>query len=340
MRRLLVLVASLFLMACASPVVNSGYIKVTGEGSTLDEAKKNGFVKAIEIQIGVLILSERESNKYSLLRNDILAYSSGYVDDFKIVSHYYANNQHVVALEVKVASSKLSQRLLGGGTSVGDVDGARHATQYDSYLNTKASGDRLLSTILDDYPARAYHIKQWPHQFKVDAQRNGVLVVPYEMGWNYNYITSFNEAMSVLEEDKRWYGKSYGKVIVASMDPKSALSWVLIGKVNEFKFNDLSLIDNIGETLDSKHVMIYVKVSDSYGNIIYHECRKTNDYNNGTQFYKRDRLFVQINGTTKDTGVVEVTINPNSPLHNALQYSHRVELSAITYNNCLSKNLR
>ncbi len=327
-------------MACASPAVNSGYVKVTGEGSSLEEAKKNGFVKAIEIQIGVLILSERESNKYSLLRNDILAYSSGYVDDFKIVSHHYANNQHVVALEVKVASSKLSQRLLGGGTSVGDVDGARHATQYESYLNTKASGDALLSAILNDYPARAYYIKQWPHQFKVDAQRNGVLVVPYEMGWNFNYLTSFNEAMSVLEEDKRWYGQSYGKVIVDVMDPNSALSWVLISKRNEYKFNDLSLVNKLGETLDAKYVMIYVKVSDSYGNIIYHECRRTNDYNNGTQFYKWDRLSVQINGNTKDTGAVEITIHPNSPLHQALQYSHRVELSAITYNNCLSKNLR
>jgi hypothetical protein len=61
-------------------------IRSTGVGSSFDEAKESAFKQAIENRIGVLVLSDREVQSYKLLKDEILTYSAGYVDDYVVVS--------------------------------------------------------------------------------------------------------------------------------------------------------------------------------------------------------------------------------------------------------------
>jgi hypothetical protein len=72
------------LLWLVAPFANA--LQVSGEGATLEEAKLNAFRTAIEFAAGSVVVSERESHNYKLVRNEILVYSAGYVTDYKIIS--------------------------------------------------------------------------------------------------------------------------------------------------------------------------------------------------------------------------------------------------------------
>ena len=78
----------LFLTACASTGVEktSGtvgyspeYTRALGTGKTIDEAKTNAFNVAIEIVVGSVVITERQSNNNQLIRDEIIRASSKFV---------------------------------------------------------------------------------------------------------------------------------------------------------------------------------------------------------------------------------------------------------------------
>ena len=109
--RWLLLVACLMLSACATTNKNT-YIRTSGTGANFELAKQNAFREAIQIKVGALVLSERESNAYKLVKDDILVYSAGYVEDFKVISTTNINKNVVVTMDVMVSSSKIADSIL------------------------------------------------------------------------------------------------------------------------------------------------------------------------------------------------------------------------------------
>jgi predicted RNase H-like HicB family nuclease len=72
------------LLCLVAPLANA--LQVSGQGATFEEAKQNAFRTAIEFTVGSVVTSERESNNYKLVKDEILVYSAGYVTDYKIIS--------------------------------------------------------------------------------------------------------------------------------------------------------------------------------------------------------------------------------------------------------------
>ena len=102
---LLVILTTLSL-AYANPV------RVIGIGKSLDEAKQNALKMAVQYRAGIVLLSDRESRNLELVKNEISAYSAGYVDYFSIISQKIVNGNYEIILDVFVSDSRISQRLL------------------------------------------------------------------------------------------------------------------------------------------------------------------------------------------------------------------------------------
>jgi hypothetical protein len=83
----------------------SFYIQVEAQGANDNEARRNGFVLAVDQAVGTLILSERESDKKQLIKNDVYNYSSGYVTDYKILSKSTRGNNSVMVMDIWVSHS-------------------------------------------------------------------------------------------------------------------------------------------------------------------------------------------------------------------------------------------
>ncbi len=135
--RILLLTVCFILTACASTPKFDNYIRTTGIGHTYEEAKNNAFKEAIEYQVGVVIASERESYNEKLVKNEILAYSSAFVDEYKIISQQNIGNKVQLVIDVKLSLLRLSDRILSKGKDSKNLDGAKHDNQYKSFLENK-----------------------------------------------------------------------------------------------------------------------------------------------------------------------------------------------------------
>jgi len=111
----------------------SFYIQVEAQGVNDNEARHNGFVLAVDQAVGTLILSERESDKKQLIKNDVYNYSSGYVTDYKILSKSTRGNNSVLVMDVWVSNLKFIS--ISKKFKIVYCNAKRFIRQLDQYQN-------------------------------------------------------------------------------------------------------------------------------------------------------------------------------------------------------------
>lgn len=328
----LLLVACLFLTACASTKTNS-YIRTTGEASSVQQAQELAFREAIQIKVGAVVVSERESNIHKILRDDVSLYSAGYVEDFKIVSTERTGGKVRVTVDVLVSDSVLMNQYTNTGKDSKFINGERDSARLGSFMEHKRQADRLIKSVMQSYPKTAFTIKQYPYTVQVDSNRNGLLTVPYEMHWNKDFIKSFNEAMQHTLDNK--YGileKSPANVITMTKFSDDTV----LGTKKHFKFNDVVLLNNIKDQMTgSKEVRIMLRVTDASGKPIHVNCwvpRSVNGSKNS--FYGiGEPSQLTIYGNESERGHLTVVIPSN--LTSLLGRANSVELSVVAQQSCV-----
>jgi hypothetical protein len=334
--RILLLAVCFILTACASTSKSDNYIRSTGLGNTYEEAKHNAFKEAIEYQVGVVIASERESYNEKLIKNEILAYSSAFVDEYKIISQQNIGNKVQVIVDVKLSLLRLSDRILSKGKDSKNLDGSKHDNQYKSFLENKQNGDKILASILNDYPRRAYDVKQSDYVVKIDTYRNLTLTIPYELNWNPNYIASFHDAIRLVSDGKPslWTSEKG----FAQQYP----STVRIGS-EKYYFNEFVITNKILDSImDWNEVRINMEIKDFNNRTHYSECfvpkqlhSRTGDYYN-INYIKT--INVGINAKASERSVIEMKIQNNSKLANIMYNLSKIELSVVPKKVCVKNN--
>ena len=176
------------------------YIEVESRAPTFEQAKQEGFRLAAEYAVGNLILSESESRNSRLVRDDITTYSSAYVDRFKITKREDVSGGVILNMQVWVAHSAIANRLLNQSTVAGNIDGERVATQISTITQTRQTADKVLSTVLNDFPKRAFDIKLDTTKIVYTNQRTGQLYIGFFISWNRTFINSLSETLTVINQ--------------------------------------------------------------------------------------------------------------------------------------------
>ena len=329
----------LFLLICFTQTANAFFssnepIRVEVSGSNHQHAKQNAFRKAVEQKLGAVVLSERESQNSQLARNEVLVYSAGYVDKFSIVSEWYDNGRVRMVVDVWVAESKLADRLLSNPNSIKPFDGGRHSTQYDSYMDERKRGDSMTKMVMDDYPYRAFDIKQAPYQLKLDPRRNLVLIVPFELKWNPNFISSFNEMLSTLEE-KKWYNPSRSSGTVTVM-AKSPTDYVL-GSKNNYRFNDSTRVELLKQAMTGRNeIRLLLRISSLNSNRSFVHCYYPDFVTGkGKVFYKLgDPGHILISGNDVEKNSVSISFPYSPELASQLEGTLEIELRVVAEKDC------
>lgn len=307
------------------PLANA--IQVSGEGSTFEEAKLNAFKTAIEFEAGTIVVSEREANNYKLSKNDILVYSSAYISNFKIINTFKINNQVHVVLDVDVASNKIAERILGVGSKPAIVDNRYHV-QYQSYLNSKKNGDLILSQLLRDYPSKAFSITQGTHKLAVDVYRAGILEIPFEFRWNYNYVASLSDTLNVLQDGSNGlFATSPGNITVMVKDPKD----FIFGKKTVYKFNDVVINQALKDTFLNNPPRIQVKIT-GHNQIVYKNCYIPDSFAGKLPGFFNAGNDLILYGNQVEKNIIKIELN-NMPT--LLRDAERIELSVVAHENCL-----
>ena len=318
----ILLAVMLALTACASTTEavrtssdspDAGVIRVLGTGSTKEEAKNNGFNTAIEIAVGSALLSQKQVRNDKLVRDEIVKYSAGYVDDYKIIDETKTSGGYSLLMDVHVKSSRIHERLLSGGSDEKNVNGDKLATQYETYVKQQESADKLVDVLIQDWPEKAFTVKQGKQEFSVDRDRNSVLRIPVEMTMNFSFVNAVDEALKKVNQRKTY---SDIKIGVAVKPPDS---WI-IGYTHGYFFDDIQRVKQFQKGFND-NFQIQVHLKDVNGNLIYSNC-----FDHLRSFsYQTPTAFI-LQGNEGVDSHIDIKLNPQ--LTDMLRKAYTVEMYA------------
>ena len=316
MTRLLVLVACL--VFSLNSLANN-YITVTGEGSSLAEAKENAFREAIQIKAGTIVLSGRESTLEKIKRDDISVYSAGYVTDYKTLLVNDLGNRVVVTLDVLVTESKLIEQTLNTGKTAKVINGDQSLVSINTFLKQKKQADSLLSSVMTTYPKNAFTLKQSTHKILTDMYRNVIIEVPYSLEWNSTFVNSFNNAMTLVSDTN-------------GSTQSNRIPVVKVGSRSAIKINDINLIENTKDQLTlNNELRLKLDIKDGNFNSIFQTCYSPG-YKNGRFFAVGDPSELVIFDNVTDSGSVKLTLKQQETT--MLEQAAKIELSVATKGEC------
>lgn len=171
------------------------YAKVQASGRDFEAAKHQAFRLAVEQAVGSVILSETEMRNNHITRDEIVSYSSGFVDRYNILSRTDVPGKTELVMEVWIAQSSIANRLLAKNTTEKSIDGERLATQYGTIIDERTRGDRLLQTVLNDHPRRSFTVKFRQPEVTMDTMRNLMVGLTWEVHWADEYYRSLQETV-------------------------------------------------------------------------------------------------------------------------------------------------
>jgi hypothetical protein len=170
------------------------YIRVESQARDFEQAKKQAFRLASEQVAGTVVLSESELRNSKLTRDEIITYSSGLIDEYKIVDRVDMPDQVKLTVDIWIVESVLAQRLLAKSATDRGVDGNSFSTRVGSILEERQRGDQVIWAVLRDMPRHGFVVTLGKPQIKMGADRNTVIVVRSELRWDDRYINAFTEA--------------------------------------------------------------------------------------------------------------------------------------------------
>jgi hypothetical protein len=174
-------------------------VEVVGVGANEKQAREEGFRVAIEHAVGELVLSETTNTNRKYVN-----YSSGYVKSYKIHDKQTVDGNVRLIMTIDVSSSKIANRLHSDAVS-------KLPVQYATRDQATARGDAVLSTVLADYPKKAYRIDIKDLFIDRGADRTNYLGVMYDLEWNRDFVQAIGEAIEATKEnvDRMYRNKVY-----------------------------------------------------------------------------------------------------------------------------------
>lgn len=318
------------------------YITVKSQGFSREQAIRNGWTLAIEQAVGSLVLSEQESRKSKLIRNDVTIYSSGYVKSFDILDTTITANNVILTMDVWVNHSAISTRLLGRSSVAGQLNGPVASARVETLLAERASGDQVVSRVLADFPRRAYDISLHATVLRMNADRQALIEIPFSMKWNHKYLVSLHEVLQATAQNPQanhcWNhnrdcaNQTYIRVV--AQDPDRWTRWQ-----NTLGYNDYQKLHLVNDALIGSVPVMHLILRDAERRVIWRDCyswevldwRNSRPYQNGISFVEWRNNQTSVNGDlTRDSKIV-VSMGQNTQALAAVQH---IELSVIKRSEC------
>jgi hypothetical protein len=272
------------------------YVEVVGEGATVDQARQQGFRLAVEHAVGTVVSSETEVRNDRQTRDEIITYAAGYVDRFQVVEQQRVGNRVLVNMKVWVRPSKIANRLLNRSATAGTVEGGRINTQIQTLQHERTSGDRLLKSVLADYPKRAFVIEMDKTQVIFDANRTGQLEIAFYLTWSRAYLDSVAEALAAINQRSDCGGLFGCRNVASQIDVVRPG----LGSATQAWFNDKIADQMVRKELIQSQPTIRVAIVDTAGTEQFKQCfyAKELDHRDHSAWYyvNLDYNKVTING--------------------------------------------
>jgi hypothetical protein len=170
------------------------YIRVESQARDFEQAKKQVFRLASEQVAGTVVLSETELRNSNLTRDEIITYSSGLIDEYKIVDRFDGAGFVKLTMDVWIAESVMAQRLLAKSAHDQKINGDSLATRVNSIVDERNRGDAVIAAVMRDMPRRGFVVKLQPAQVSMSPDRTVTLSIRADVAWDSRYVDAFTAA--------------------------------------------------------------------------------------------------------------------------------------------------
>ena len=170
-------------------------VDVVSQGSTTEQARLEGFRTAVNQAVGSVVATQTQTQNQRLTRDEIINYSSGFVDRFEILEQQNHGNQVQLKMRVWVAESKLAHRLLGQSYDSQQVPGGRIGAQIETMLEERHQGDRLIEAVMQDYPQRAFDVRVGKSRVNFDNHRQASIVTDVTIRWDRRFTDAVRDTL-------------------------------------------------------------------------------------------------------------------------------------------------
>jgi hypothetical protein len=241
-------------------------VDVVSHGATTEQARLEGFRTAVNQAVGSVVATQTQTQNQRLTRDEIINYSSGFVDRFEILEQQNYGNQVQLKMRVWVAESKLAHRLLGQSYDSQQVPGGRIGAQVETLLEERQQGDRLIEAVMLDYPHRAFDVRVGKSRVKFDDYRRASIITDVTIRWDRRFTDAVRDTLR------------------QTRDPAKN-AWVYQQAVG-------------------REPTIQLAAVDSHGKILYKECRAFTISPDNTGFHRPPRYLLLWNNNNVffDTG--------------------------------------
>jgi len=170
-------------------------VDVVSEGTTVEQARLEGFRTAVNQAVGSVVATQTQSQNQRLVRDEIVNYSSGFVDRFEIMEQQSTGTGVRLKMRVWVAESRLAHRLLGQSHDSQQVPGDRIGAQIETLLDERQQGDLLIQAVMKDYPQRAFDVKVGKSRVKFDEYRRAIIVTDVTIQWQSRWVDAVYDTL-------------------------------------------------------------------------------------------------------------------------------------------------
>ena len=177
-------------------------VDVTGVGPTRDLAIKDGLRNAVEKAVGALVTSETVVDNSMLIKDKILSYSAGYVEDYKVTSEALTMGQATVNLSVQVASLKLRQKLDSLNIAVAKLPGQAFSVQIDTKRKAETDAASMLVGVLNKYPKAAYKVAIKPPKLLKDRGEVADVQVDMAITVDMEWLQAYESMVAAVANQK------------------------------------------------------------------------------------------------------------------------------------------
>jgi hypothetical protein len=181
------------------------YIEVQGDGTTADEARKNGFRIAVEQAVGSIMASESVAQNNKLARDEIIVYSAGFVERYEIVRQEAGGLGVKTTMRVWIRRNPIANRLLNQSETAGEIQGSQASVSFTSLVQERNDGDRLANSVIADVVRMGFDITAGKPRVEFDGQdRTATFSMPYTMNWNQEYLKSLWSVLDATQSRSDW----------------------------------------------------------------------------------------------------------------------------------------
>jgi hypothetical protein len=239
------------------------YIRVESQAPDFEKAKKQAFRLASEQVAGTVVLSESELRNSKLTRDEIVTYSSGLIDEYKIVERYNGAGFVKLTMDVWITESVMAQRLLAKSATEKGIDGGALSTRAESILDERSRGDDIFRAVLRDFPRRAFRVKMETPDVYMDAYRNTQVSIPITISWDERFVNAFNDAAEKTGNKMCRFGCADLRYFIQDRE-----------------FYDIQKLVDIDQYFRSSSPTVMVEVQNIYGQPVKRVC-----YLHNVEFY-------------------------------------------------------